>query len=86
MRLPGLGVVCWLVGGVAEVASDFMDFMVAIVLGRWWLLYHVEVVREKRKTVIGITVGFVFLGFLFVGVNHGLLWRMIGVVCGYNIG
>jgi hypothetical protein len=86
MRLPGLGVVCWLVGGVAEVASDLMDFMVAIVLGRWWLLYHVEVVREKRKTVIGITVGFVFLGFLFVGVNHGLLWRMIGVVCGYNIG
>jgi len=66
MRLPGLGVVCWLVGGVAEVASDLMDFMVAIVLGRWWLLYHVEVVREKRKTVIGITVGFVFLGFLFV--------------------
>jgi hypothetical protein len=85
MRLPGLGVVCWLVGGVAEVASDLMDFMVAIVLGRW-LLYHVEAVREKRKTVIGITVGFVFLGFLFIGVNHGLLWRMIGVICGYNIG
>ena len=69
MRLPGLGVVCWLVGGVAEVASDLMDFMVAIVLGRW-LLYHVEVVIEKRKTVIGITVGFFFrIPFCYYGVR-----------------
>jgi hypothetical protein len=46
-----------------------MDFMVAIVLGRW-LLYHVEVVREKRKTVIGITVGFFFrIPFCYYGVR-----------------
>jgi hypothetical protein len=34
VRLPSLGVVCWLVGSVAGVVSDLVELTVAVVFGR----------------------------------------------------
>jgi len=33
VRLPGLGVVCWLVGSVVGVVSDFVELTVAAMFG-----------------------------------------------------
>jgi len=34
VRLPGLGVVCWLVGSVVGVVSDLVELTIAAMFGR----------------------------------------------------